>query len=450
MLITGWGVRRRRTSGVKVSLLLAASAVLTMGYLMERRHVATEDATPIPLYPDAKAAAARPAPDAGVYDEDDAGEPMPLGPGRTVEGELATGERFVEVLERMGLARGEVYAAVAAMDKVFSFRRLRPGHRWEVDLASDGSLAGFRIRLSALDVYRVAKTKDGFVAERESVEVRTEIAALSGEVKSSLWQAVKEVRASASLIPLLTEVFEWDIDFNTDTRSGDRFAVIVDKLFVEDQFVRYGEVRAAAYEGVRAGAHRVIPWTGPDGHAGLYNPGGASVRTAFLKSPLKFTRISSGFTRKRFHPILHRMKAHLGVDYAAPRGTPVRSIGDGKVSFAGWKGGNGKLVSVLHDNGYKSHYAHLSSIRKGIRQGVRVEQRELIGRVGATGLATGPHLHFGMSQGTQFINPLAVRRIPDRALEGADKDAFVAHAGPLVARLDAMLVRAGPEGSLPF
>jgi murein DD-endopeptidase MepM/ murein hydrolase activator NlpD len=350
----------------------------------------------------------------------------------------------------MGLARGEVYASVAAMDKVFSFRRLRAGHRWEVDLASDGTLAGFRIRLSALDVYRLAKKKEGFVAEREEVEVRTEQAQFAGEVKSSLWQAVKEVRADASLIPLLTEVFEWDIDFNTDTRSGDRFAVVVDKLFVEDQFVRFGDVRAAAYEGAMAGAHRVITWTGADGRSGLYDPEGGSVKKAFLKSPLKFTRISSGFTQKRFHPILHRMKAHLGVDYAAPRGTPVRSIGDGKVTFAGWKGGNGKLVSVLHENGYKSHYAHLSSIRKGIRQGTTVTQRELIGRVGATGLATGPHLHFGMSKGAQFINPLAVRRLPDRALEGADKEAFMADAVPLVARLDAMLVRAGPEGSLPF
>ena len=340
--------------------------------------------------------------------------------------------------------------SVAAMEKVFSFRRLRPGNRWEVDLASDGTLAGFRIRLSALEVYRVDRGEDGFVGERESVEVRTEVVALSGEVKTSLWAAAKEVRADASLIPLLTDVFEWDIDFNTDTRSGDRFAVMVDKLFVEDQFVRYGEVRAAAYEGVVAGAHRVIPWTSPAGVSGLYNPEGTSVRKAFLKSPLKFTRISSGFTKNRLHPILHRMKAHLGVDYAAPVGTPVRSIGDGKVAFAGWKGGNGKLVSVLHDNGYKSHYAHLSSIRHGIRPGVSVDQRELIGFVGATGLATGPHLHFGMSRGPLFINPLSVRLIPDRALEGPDREMFRAHATPLTARLDALLVRAGPEGGLPF
>ncbi len=429
---------------------MMACVVLIAGYALERRHLAGQDNTPLPLYPDPKVAAARPIPDAGLLDEDAGDDPIPLGPGRTVEGELAQGERFIEVLERLALARPDIYAAVASMDKVFSFRRLRPGHRWEVDLASDGTLAGFRIRLSALDVYRVTKTREGFVGERESVEIRTEVVSLAGEVKTSLWQAVKEVRANASLIPLLTEVFEWDIDFNTDTRSGDRFAVMVDKLFVEDQFVRYGEVRAAAYEGAMAGAHRVIPWTSGEGRAGLYDVEGASVRKAFLKSPLKFTRISSGFTHKRFHPILHRMKAHLGVDYAAPRGTPVRSIGDGKVVFAGWKGGNGKLVTVLHDNGYKSHYAHLSAIRKGVRQGTRVTQRELIGRVGATGLATGPHLHFGMSKGGQFVNPLAVRRIPERALEGADKEAFLGHAAPLIARLDALLVRAGPEGSLPF
>jgi murein DD-endopeptidase MepM/ murein hydrolase activator NlpD len=442
--------RPRRGSKIRLGLIVAAVVVLAAGYLLERRHIAAANVSTFPLYPDPQAAAARSLPDAGFLELDTPVPPIPLGPGRTVDGELAAGERFVEVLERLALDRGDIYAAVAAMGKVLSFRRLRPGHRWEIDLASDGTLAGFLIRLSALDVYRVKRTPAGFEAEREAVEVRTELASLSGEVKTSLWRAVTEGRANASLIPLLTEVFEWDVDFNTETRAGDRFAVVVDKHFVEDQFVRYGAVQAAAYDGTAAGSHRVIPWTSPEGRSGLYDPYGNSVRRAFLKSPLKFTRISSGFTKKRFHPILHRMKAHLGVDYAAPHGTPVRSIGDGKVIFAGWKGGNGKLVSVLHHNGYESHYAHLSLIRKGIRLGALVTQREFIGRVGATGLATGPHLHFGMSKAGHYVNPLTIRRMPDRSLEGADKEAFLAHAVPLTARLDALIVRAGPDGGLPY
>jgi len=425
-------------------------AVLLVGYVVERRHDGASPPSALPLYPDPQAAAARPPPAAGLLADEEAGAPIPLGPGRTVEGQLAAGERFIEVLERLALSRTEVYPAVAAMDKVMSFRRLRPGHQWEVDLASDGSLAGFRIRLSALDAYRVRRGPEGFVAEKETIEVRSEVVALSGEIKTSLWRAVKEARADATLIPLLTEVFEWDIDFNTETRSGDRFAVIVAKLFVEDQFVRYGEIHGAAYDGAVAGSHRVVPWTNAQGRRGLYDPHGASVRKAFLKSPLKFSRISSGFSQKRFHPILHRTKAHLGVDYAAPRGTPVRAIGDGKITFAGWKGGNGKLIVVLHDNGYKSHYAHLSAIRKGVRQGARVSQRELIGRVGATGLATGPHLHFGMSKGGQFMNPLALRALPAKSLTGPDRDAYAAYSAPYLARLDALVMRAGPDVGLPF
>ena len=432
---------------MRAVLLGVAAAALLGGYFADRAHRSAHPREPFPMVPDPQVAAARPAPD-GV--EVDAVEPPPLGPERTIEGELASGERFAEILDRLALARTDIYPAIAAMERLFSFRRLRPGHRYAVDLSSDGRLMGFRIHVSALEVYSVRRVADGFEAEKEEVEVRRELVALSGQVRSSLWAAVKELREDASLLPLLTEVFEWDVDFNTDTREGDRFAVVVDKVFVEDRFVRYGDVKAAAYEGDFAGSYQVIPWAGDDGRPGLYDPRGASVRKAFLKSPLKFSRISSGFSKKRFHPILHRTKAHLGVDYAAPRGTPVRSIGNGKVVFAGWKGANGKLVSVLHPNGYKSHYAHLSAIRKGIRVGVEVSQRELIGRVGATGLATGPHLHFGMSRGGQFVNPLTLPRMPERSLEGAAKERFLAHAAPLVVRLDVLLRRAGPEVGLPF
>ena len=374
---------------------------------------------------------------------------MPAGVARSIEGELGKDERFIAVLDGLALGRKDAYAAVFAMEKVFNFKRLRPGDRYVVQLAGDGTLGGFSIIKSPLEVYAVERGEDGYVAQRVEVAVRREQVAVSGEVRSSLWQAILDAGEHASLLGLMVEVFEWDVDFNSDTRAGDQFAVIAEKVFVGDEFVRYEGLEAAAYDGPAAGQRRVVAWTDAAGSDGFFDAAGRSVRKAFLKSPLKFTRISSGFSKRRRHPILHRTRAHLGVDYAAPTGTPVRAIGDGRVTFAGWKGGNGRLVSITHPNGYRSSYAHLSAIGKGIRQGAKVEQRQVIGRVGATGLATGPHLHFGLWRAGTFVNPMTVERVPDRAVPSEQRAAYQRHARPLLTRLDALLAAALADGVWP-
>ena len=420
-------------------------AVLVVGYAYQGRRDATQPPPPVtPLDPDPRVVAARPVPDAGLGP--DIGMMLLSGSVRVVEGTLVQNEHFIAVLQGMALPRPAIYAAVAAMEKVFQFKRLRPGSAYEVELAGDGSLMGFTITLSPLESYKVARTKSGYKAEVVEVDSRTEMVGITGEVRTSLWQAVQVAGDNPGLVNVLVDVFAWDVDFNTDTREGDRFAVIIEKTFVENRFYKFGEVLAAAYEGVIAGSHRIIAWKDKKERTGYFDPDGRSVRKAFLKSPLNFTRISSGFSRNRFHPILHRTRAHLGVDYAAPRGTPVRAIGDGRVSFAGWKGGNGKLVTLHHPNGHRSHYAHLSRFARGIKVGRRVEQKQIIAFVGSTGLATGPHLHFGVSRGGSFVNPITLRPIPDKSVSKDRKKAFEHHARPLLAQLAGLMDRSAGLG----
>jgi len=430
--------RPRKRSGPGLTTVATGLGVLLLGYAYYEHRFGDGAAALLPLDPDPDEVTRRPLPDGGLDFE--AGiVSLPAGPARTIEGALDKDERFIDVLDGLALAREETYAAISAMEKVFSFRYARPGTEYAVRLASDGTLVGFTIHRSPVEVYEVDRTTEGFEGRRVEVDVRRVMVDTASEVRTSLWQAVKEAREDPALLGKLIEVFEWDIDFNAQTREGDRFAVVIEKVYVEEQFVEYGRLLAAAYEGNVAGNHRVVRWEDPDGDASYFSPEGRSVKKIFLKSPLNFTRVSSGYTERRFHPILHKTRAHLGVDYAAPTGTPVRAIGDGYVIFAGYKGGNGKYVILGHTNGIRSHYGHLSSIRRGVRYGAKVKQREMIGRVGATGLATGPHLHFGLSRKGYYVNPMDFDPPPEREVPQELRETFAEASKPLLARLEISL-----------
>ncbi|NNG46563.1 MAG: peptidoglycan DD-metalloendopeptidase family protein, partial [Deltaproteobacteria bacterium] len=207
-------------------------------------------------------------------------------------------------------------------------------------------------------------------------------------------------------------IFSWDFDFTTALRKGDTFKVIVEELWLDGRFKRLGPILAAEF--VNDGnTHRAFRYEGPDGRAGYYDEEGKSLQRSFLKAPLSYRRISSGFSYSRRHPILKVRRHHLGVDYVAPRGTPVSALGNGTVRFAGYKGANGNLVILKHPKGFTTYYLHLHKIRKGIRRGVRVSQGDVIGYVGSTGQATGPHLCFRMKKGSRFVNPRRVN-VPRR------------------------------------
>jgi murein DD-endopeptidase MepM/ murein hydrolase activator NlpD len=219
----------------------------------------------------------------------------------------------------------------------------------------------------------------------------------------------------------LAEIFAWDVDFHTELQRGDSFRVAVEKLTLDGRFCRYGRILSAEFtRGTRL--LRAVWFEGSQASAGYYTPEGTPLRKAFLRSPLKFSRISSGFTRSRFHPILHTSRPHLGVDYAAPVGTAVRAAGDGVVVQAGWMGGYGKAVRIRHANGYETLYGHLSRFQ--VARGTRVAQGQVIGAVGRTGLATGPHLDYRMLRNGVFINPLKLQSPPAEPVPARERPAF--------------------------
>jgi murein DD-endopeptidase MepM/ murein hydrolase activator NlpD len=227
-------------------------------------------------------------------------------------------------------------------------------------------------------------------------------------ILSSLFSAVNDVGEGPELAFSLADIFAWDIDFIRDIREGDSFKVLVEKRFREGAFSGYGPILAAEFDN-NDEIYKAYRFEAKDGRADYYDEEGKSVRKAFLKAPLKFSRISSGFTNRRFHPILKRYKPHRAIDYAAPTGTPIHSVGSGVVTRKGYTKYNGRYVRIRHNSIYQTHYNHMSRFAKGIKVGARVDQGQTIGYVGATGLATGPHLDFRMYKNGVAVNPLKVK-----------------------------------------
>jgi murein DD-endopeptidase MepM/ murein hydrolase activator NlpD len=266
------------------------------------------------------------------------------------------------------------------------------------------------------------------------VELTTEVARVGVTIQSSLYESLQKGGEDPNLAVLAADVLAWDVDFYQDVRTGDRMKMVVEKVFADGKLVRYGEVLAAEYDGAATGRKRLFRYTDPDGQTSYFDDDGASARRGFLKSPLKYAHITSKFGNRR-HPVLGYNRAHEGIDYGAPTGTPVWAVGDGTVRQAGWNGGCGKMVAVRHRNGLETVYCHLSSV--AVSAGKPVGQKQIIGYVGATGLATGPHLHYAVRRGGAFINPLQLKIPRDAPVPPRWLEDFRAKISPLRDRLDA-------------
>ena len=315
-----------------------------------------------------------------------------------------------------------VHRIVEAARPVYDLARISVGHPFGVTFGPDGLLAAFTYGIDELRVLKVTRKGEDFRAEVVTREHETRPVMVEGTIQSSLFGAVSAAGEQDQLAIDLAEIFAWDVDFNTELQRGDSFRVAVEKTFVDEKFARYGRILSAQLvRGDRV--IRAVYYEGKQAR-GYYGPEGTPLRKAFLRSPLKFTRISSGFTRARLHPILHRMRAHLGVDFAAPTGTPVRASGDGVVTQAGRSGGFGKVIRLRHPNGYETLYGHLSRI--DVKPGKRVEQGDFIGAVGSTGLSTGPHLDYRMVKRGVFVNPLAIKFPTAEPVPTAERTAFEA------------------------
>ena len=319
------------------------------------------------------------------------------------EKRVPAGENFAAALQKFGLSPEEAANAAAAAQQAFNLRQVRAGNTITVNRSVEGQLREIDYKIDADRMLRIVPEDDGFSAEVREIPSNTETVAVTGSVDDSLFNAVEDAGESPELALRLAQIFGYDLDFYTDPRKGDTFCIILEKRrYTNGQTAAYGRIFAAEYQ--NAGKrYQALLFHDPAGQPGYYNSDGRSLQKMFLRSPLRFgAPVTSHFSRARFHPILKTVRAHMGTDYGAPVGTPVQTIGSGRVIFAGRKGGEGNMVHVVHSNGYETMYLHLS--RMFVRPGEHIEIGKIIGLVGSTGLATGPHLDFRILQKGQYRN----------------------------------------------
>ncbi len=357
--------------------------------------------------------------------------------------QIERGQVFANALRQAGVSAQQVDAIVAALTGIFDFRHSRAGDQFRL-VFREGLFERLDYRQSAFDEWQVRQEGDRLVATKREIGIEKKIETVNLAIDSSVYEAVLAAKEDPTLALSLADVFAWDIDFYQDVRKGDRARLVVEKFIVKGRTLRYGELLAASYRGEMVKEKRVFRYQLPGGEVSYFQQDGSSARKAFLKSPLKYANITSRFG-SRFHPVLQYVKAHNGVDYRAPVGTPVWAVSDGVVTRAGTESGAGNLVCIRHLNAMESCYLHLSGFGAGVRIGARVSQKQVIAYSGNTGLSTGPHLHFALKRGGHYVNPLNQKFPRASPVPKAWQADYTEKTAPYLATLDAVPVAAaGP------
>ena len=364
------------------------------------------------------------------------------GVATTIAGELQPDQSVYLAMVGRDLPDGAIHQVVTAMEDEFDFRRSRAGDEWSVEVNDDGRIEEFRYSTSPEDIWVTRLDEDGkYVAEEKDVDIEVRTRSAAGTVDGSFWLSMSSLGESDLLALRFMEVFEYSIDFNVETRDGDHFAVIFEELYLDDEFLRGGRILAAKYIGMR-GVRQAYFFEGEE-EDGYYDEDGESLQRQFLRSPLSVTRVTSQFGRRQ-HPITGDERMHRGVDYGAPEGTPVQAVADGRVSFAGWRGGYGKLLIITHSGGYETRYAHLSGFN--VSSGSRVSQGQQVAQSGNTGASTAPHLHYEMLRNGAHIDPLTVEATSGDPLRGDERSTYRQDVvGPLSEDLHEVMADHAPE-----
>jgi murein DD-endopeptidase MepM/ murein hydrolase activator NlpD len=321
-----------------------------------------------------------------------------------VESKVGKSENFTSALQHAGLSSDDAAGVTAAAQHAFNLRQVRAGNALTVNRAADGQLREIDYRIDSDRMLKVVPDPDRkFAAEVKPIPSKTEVGSVNGQINDSLFKAVAQTGESPELAMRLAQIFAYDLDFYTDTRKGDTFRIVLEKKkYADGKIAGYGKILAAEYDNGNK-KYQALLFHDETGHAGYYSADGKSLQRSFLHSPLKFSAtVTSHFSKSRYHPILKLFRPHMGTDYGAPVGTPVQTIGSGRVEFAGRKGGEGNMIEIAHSDGYETMYLHLS--RMFVHQGEHVEIGKTIGLVGSTGLSTGPHLDFRILQRGQYKN----------------------------------------------
>ena len=351
---------------------------------------------------------------------------------------LEKNDTLAGVLADGGLSPGETATVARQLAEKIDVRRLRPGQMVRFHYDQMGVVDSVQLRIAGLGKFAATRSESGFSVKVEEAVLREVETVISATIDHSLYEALRAAGEGPQVAQQLADVFQWDIDF-FELRRGDSFSLAVVKRYADDDVIGYGPITAARFTH-RGTEYEAFRHEMADGRAGYYSASGTPMRKQFLKAPLKFSRVTSGFSKKRFHPVLKYFRPHYGVDYGAPTGTPVMTTADGVVVEARYKTGEGNFIRIRHSSKIDTCYLHLSRFAKGLKKGQRVTQGDVIGYVGSTGLATGPHLDYRVWQNGQWIDPLKLKSITPDPLRADSLRRFKAS----VARLRPQLAAARP------
>jgi murein DD-endopeptidase MepM/ murein hydrolase activator NlpD len=354
-----------------------------------------------------------------------------------VEHPVKSGDSLARIFSAQGLEPALLHRIVNSDRQAKSLADIRPGQTLRFRFDEDRELTRLELQRSRIDSLVIAISDDGISVEQVNKDVDRQVASAAGLIEASLFTDGQKAGLSDAKIMELAEIFGWDIDFALEIRAGDQFRVLYEEHFLDGEKLRDGPILAAEFTN-RGKTYRAVRYENDKGEAGYFDDEGHSKRRAFIRSPIKFARISSRFNPKRWHPVLKKWRSHKGVDYAAPTGTPIRASGDGRIVHRGRKGGYGNTVIIQHAGKYTTLYAHMSKYSRRAKVGNRVKQGQVIGYVGRTGLASGPHLHYEFRVNGVHKDPLRVKLPKSLSLPKSELAQFREQAQPLLAQLDAI------------
>lgn len=346
---------------------------------------------------------------------------------------VKAGDSLAVIFKRNNLDAGELHEIMQAGEETKTLKRLVPGQTFHIQVGEDNSIQTLLYDINQLETLAINRDGDEFIASYHHKNVEKRINHASAVINSSLFESGRSAGLSNQMIMELAHIFGWDIDFALDIREGDTFSLIFEEDFLNGSKINDGPILAAEFVN-QGNSYKAIRYTDDGGRSDYYDPDGNSMRKAFLRTPVDFRRISSRFGN-RLHPTLNQIRMHKGVDYAAPTGTPIKASGDGKVIFTGRKGGYGNVIILQHGGQYSTLYGHMSGFRRGVNVGKRVKQGQIIGYVGSTGRATGPHLHYEFLVNGVYRNPLTVKLPDAQPIDPKYKPAFENHAQTLLSQL---------------
>jgi murein DD-endopeptidase MepM/ murein hydrolase activator NlpD len=348
---------------------------------------------------------------------------------------VGPGDNLSLLFGRHGFSRKDLHAILESGDAGKYLRKIKPGQAISVKTDTDGHVIGLIQELDYRRSLHISYAEKMYSSSIVEIEPEIKHASVLAKISQSLFLDGQAAGLSDKTIMEITDIFGWDIDFVLDIRRGDQFSVVFEEIYKNDKKVKNGRILAAEF--VNQGEKlRAVFYANADGHAGYYSDQGKAMQKAFLRAPVNFTRISSGFNLKRRHPVLNTIRAHKGVDYAAPHGTPIRATASGSIIHVGNKGGYGRTVVLKHGDSYSTLFAHMSRYAGGIKSGAKVKQGQTIGYVGKTGLATGPHLHYEFRINGVHTNPLSSALPKSLPIDAKYIQDFRSKAAPLLAQLD--------------